>query len=300
MHIVIGGASGLIGRALVASLRERGDRVTRLVRREPAAADEVRWLDGARLDPAVIAGADAVVGLNGASIGRIPWTRGYRSRLLWSRLTPTRTLARAIEALPADERPLFVSASGVGFYGSAPGEVLTEASPAGRSFLARLCVAWEDAARMAGARVALVRTAPVVHPEGVLKPLIALARAGLAGPLGSGRQAWPWISLDDEVAAIRHIIDNGLTGPVNLTGPTRATADDLGFAVAVRLNRPYVVRAPAFALRAALGPAFADGLLLADAHVVPEVLSSSGFAFRHRTVEQAVAAAVPARRGSPD
>lgn len=295
MRIVIGGASGLIGRALVASLRDRGDQVTRLVRRPASAPDEVRWLDGEPLDPGVVAGADAVIGLNGASIGRIPWTRGYRSRLLWSRLTPTRTLARAAEALPSSERPLLVSGSAVGFYGSAPGEVLTEASPAGRSFLALLCAEWEAATRPAGERVAVLRTAPVVHPDGVLKPLMALTRAGLAGPLGSGRQAWPWISLEDEVAAILHVIDRGLTGPVNLAGPTRATADDLGFALAVRMNRPYVVRAPATALRAALGPAFADGLLLADAHVVPEALTASGFAFRHRTVEEAVAAAVPAR-----
>ncbi|MER7798115.1 TIGR01777 family oxidoreductase [Microbacterium sp. NPDC096154] len=294
MHVVVGGASGLIGRALVASLRQRGDRVTRLVRREPTAPDEVRWLDGTALDPEIVAGADAVVGLNGASIGRLPWTPGYRSRLLWSRLTPTRTLARAIEALPVGDRPLFASASGVSWYGSAPGAVLTEEAPAGDTFLAALCVEWEHAARPAGHRVALLRTAPVVHPDAVLKPLVALTRLGIAGPLGPGTQVWPWISLDDEVGAILHVIDRGLTGPVNLTGPTRATQSDLGFALAVRMNRPYTVPAPSFALRAGLGRPFADSLLLADAHVVPEALERSGYVFRHATVEEAVAAAVPA------
>ena len=294
MHIVVGGASGLIGRALVASLRARGDRVTRLVRHPAAGSDEVRWLDGSALDPDVVAAADAVVGLNGASIGRLPWTRAYRSTLLWSRLSPTRTLARAVEALPAAERPLLVSASGVGFYGSRPGLRVTEATGPGSGFLARLCVEWEAAARIAGDRVALLRTSPVVHPEGVLEPLIALTRAGLAGPIGSGTQVWPWISLDDEVAAILHVIDQGMTGPVNLTGPTRATANDLGFAVAMRLQKPYLVPAPAFALRAALGTPFADGLLLADTLVEPEALTASGFAFEHTTVEQAVAAAIPA------
>jgi uncharacterized protein (TIGR01777 family) len=294
MHVVVGGASGLIGRALVSSLEHDGARVTRLVRRDPAGPDEVRWLDGHPLDPAVLAGADAVVGLNGASIGRLPWTRRYRSELVWSRLTPTRALARAIEALPAGERPLLVSASGVGYYGSAPGRVLTEDAPAGDTFLAALCVEWENAARIAGDRVALLRTAPVVHAEGVLKPLIALTRAGVSGPIGPGTQAWPWISLDDEIAAIRHVIDAGLTGPVNLAGPTRATANDLGFALAVRMNRPFVVPAPALALRAALGADAAEGLLLADAHVVPDALRTSGFAFRHPTVEDAIAAAIPA------
>ncbi|MEL5991406.1 TIGR01777 family oxidoreductase [Microbacterium phosphatis] len=294
MHILIGGASGLIGRALVASLHSRGDRVTRLVRRPPTGPDEVRWLDGAPLDPSVVASADVVVGLGGASIGRLPWTRGYRSQLLWSRITPTRTMARAIESLPAAERPLFVSASATGYYGSRPGAQLTEAMSPGESFLASLCVEWENAARIAGDRVALLRTAPIVHPDGVLRPLMTLTRFGVSGPLGSGTQAWPWISLDDEVAAILHVIDNGITGPVNLSGPTRATANDLGFALAVRMNRPYLLRAPAAALRAVLGRPFADGVLLGDAHVVPEVLTTSGFAFRHNTVEEAVADAVAA------
>jgi uncharacterized protein (TIGR01777 family) len=294
MHIVVGGASGLIGRALVASLRERGDRVTRLVRRAPAAPGEVRWLDGRPLDPAVLAGADAVVGLNGASIGRIPWTRGYRSTLLWSRITPTRTLARAIEALPPADRPLFASASATGYYGSAPGIALTESARPGDSFLASLAVEWEHAARIAGERVALLRTAPILHPEGVLGPLIALTRAGVSGPLAAGTQVWPWISLADEVAAIVHVLDRGLTGPVNLTGPTRATANDIGFALALRLNRPYVLRAPAVALRAVLGRQFAEGLLLSDAHVVPEALAASGFTFRHSSGEAAIADALPA------
>ncbi|MBY0689857.1 TIGR01777 family oxidoreductase [Microbacterium marinilacus] len=294
MHVVVGGASGLIGRTLVSSLRERGDRVTRLVRHEPAATDEVRWLDGSPLDPEVLAGADAVVGLNGASIGRLPWTRAYRSRLLWSRLTPTRALARALDALPDGERPLFVSGSASGYYGSVHGRELAEDAPPGSSFLAGVCVEWENAARVAGDRVAFVRTAVVLHPKGVLKPLMALTRAGVSGPLGSGAQAWPWISLEDEVRGILHVIDNDITGPVNLAGPTRATANDIGFALARRLNRPYALRAPAFALRTVLGRTFADDVLLSDAHVVPGTLAASGFEFRHATAEEAIAAAVTA------
>lgn len=292
-RIVISGASGLIGTALVDALRADGAEVTRLVRRSSMRADEVQWSPGEReLDPAVLAGADAVVALGGASVGRLPWTRGYRRTLVESRITTTRTLATAVRSLGA-EAPAFVSASAVGYYGSAPGEVLTEGAAAGDTFLARLCVRWEDEARRAGdrARVALLRTAPVVHRRGVLKPLIQLTRFGLAGPLGPGTQMWPWIALDDEVRAIRHVIDAGLDGPVNLTGPVPATADDLGRAVARRMRRPFWMPAPAWALRLALGDA-AESLLLSDADVRPEALLASGFSFTHDTVDEAVDAAL--------
>lgn len=296
-RVVIAGASGLIGGALADSLRSDGIEVTRLVRRAAEAPGEVEWLTDARpLDPAVLAGAEAVVGLNGASIGRFPWTSNYKNTLLWSRVTPTQAIARAVRELGSDA-PAFVSASAVGYYGSAPGRRLDEQSPRGDTFLADLCGEWESAAQAAGdsARVALLRTAPIVHREGVLKPLILLTRFGLSGPIGRGTQVWPWISLDDEVRAIRHVIDAGLTGPVNLTGPTRATANDLGFALAVRMNRPFVLRAPVWAMRAALGADATEAILTSDMDVAPSVLESSGFVFRHRTVEEAVAEAVPAR-----
>ena len=295
-HVVVAGSSGLIGSALVDSLRADGIRVTTLVRRPPEAPDEVEWLTGSGvLDPGVLEGAHAVVGMNGASIGRFPWTRSYKSTLLWSRITPTRALATAIKALGADA-PAFVSASAVGYYGSAPGRKLTEASPRGESFLADLCGEWESAALAAGphARVVLTRTAPLVHPRGVLKPLLLLTRFGVAGPIGRGTQAWPWISLDDEVRAIRHLLDADVEGPANLTGPTRATANDLGFALARAMNRPYVVRAPIWGMKLVLGSDATDALLAADADVVPAVLQDSGFTFRHTTVEEAIAAALRA------
>ena len=293
-RVVIAGASGLIGRALARSLRADGVAVTTLVRHPPTAPDEVAWLiDERPLDPDVLAGADAVVGLNGASIGRFPWTSSYRHTLLWSRITPTQALASAVRSL-GDDAPAFVSASAVGYYGSVPGRRLTEGAGRGESFLADLCGEWEAAAFAAGDRtkVAVLRTAPVIDRDGVLGPLMLLTRAGLSGPIGRGTQVWPWISLDDEVRAIRHVIDAGLTGPVNLTGPTRATANDLGFALAVRMNRPFVVRAPVWALRLALGRDATEALLTTDADVVPAVLASTGFAFHHRTVDDAVAAAL--------
>lgn len=294
-RVVVAGASGLIGEALVASLRADGVAVTTLVRRPPARDDEVQWLEDATpLAPSVLEGADAVVGLNGASIGKFPWTRSYKSTLLWSRITPTRTLASAVRAL-GEDAPALINASATGFYGSAPGARLTETSPRGEGFMADLTGEWENAARGAGgkARVALLRTAPVVHERGVLKPLLLLTKFGVSGPIGRGTQVWPWISLDDEVAAIRHVIARDIDGPVNLTGPTRATANDLGFALARRMNRPYVLRAPVFAVKLALGRDATEGLLTNDAHVVPEVLEASGFTFSQPTVEDAVAHAVP-------
>jgi len=295
-RVVIGGASGLIGRALADSLRADGVAVTRLVRRPAEHPDEVEWLTRAEpLDPAVLEGADAVVGLNGASIGRFPWTGKYKNTLLWSRITPTQAIARAVRELGADAPP-FVSASAAGYYGTAPGRRLTEDSPRGDSFLADLVGEWETAAFAAGryARVAVVRTAPIVHPDGILKPLILLTRFGVSGPIGRGTQAWPWISLEDAVRGIRHVIDEGLDGPVNLAGQTRATANDLGFSLAVRMNRPYLVRAPEWAMKLVLGRDATETLLTSDMHVVPEKLEASGFTWMHPRVEDAVAAAVPA------
>jgi uncharacterized protein (TIGR01777 family) len=294
-RIVVAGASGLIGAALVEALRADGVEVTTLVRRPAEAPHEVEWLTTATpLDPGVLEGAQAVVGLSGASIGRFPWTPHYKNTLLWSRITPTRALARAVRELGTDA-PHFVSASAVGYYGSVPGARLAESAPRGESFLADLCGEWEGAAFAAGpdAAVTVLRTAPVVHAEGVLKPLLLLTKLGLAGPIGRGTQVWPWISLDDEVRAIRYVIDAALTGPVNLAGPTRATANDLGFALAVRMNRPFLLRAPVWGIRLVLGPDATEALLTVDAHVVPAALEESGFAFTHPTVEDAVAAAVP-------
>lgn len=293
MKVVISGASGLIGTALSASLRADGVHVAALVRRPARNPQEQQWMPGEQpLDPDVLAGAEAVVALGGASVGRLPWTRGYRRELVQSRLQTTRTLATAVRALGTDA-PALLSASAVGVYGSAPGAVLDETSPSGDTFLARLCVAWEDEARRAGddARVALLRTAPVIHRRGVLKPLIQLTRFGVSGPLGPGTQLWPWISLDDEVRAIRHVIDEKLVGPVNLTGPTPASANDTGRALAERMHRPFWLPVPTWALRLALGDA-AESLLLADADVRPAVLTRGGFRFEHETVEEAVAASV--------
>lgn len=293
-RVVVAGASGLIGVALTAALDAAGWEVVRLVRRPTVDPGEVTWAPGSEaLDPAVLEGAAAVIGLNGASIGRLPWTHSYRRELVRSRLEPTRTLATALREL-GEEAPAFLSASAVGYYGSAPGRVITESAPAGTTFLSDLCRAWEAAALGAGPRVrtVLLRSGSVIDRRGVLGPLARLASAGLAGPIAGGRQAWPWIALSDEVRAVIHLMSSNVEGPVNLVGPTPATAGQTVRAVALALGRPYWLPAPAWALRAALGPAAAESLLLADAHVRPAVLERSGFSFGVETVAEAVANAL--------
>lgn len=294
-RIVLAGASGLIGRALEAGLQARGAEVHHLVRRDARTQNEHRWNpERGELDPSLLAGAGALISLNGASVGHLPWTKSYRRLLRESRIDATRTLATAVSALGSEAPAAWLSASAVGFYGDRPGEVLTEASTAGDTFLARLCVDWEAEAVVAAAhtRVVLLRTAPVVHPEGVLKPMIALTKLGLGGPLGGGKQIWPWISLTDEVRGILHALDRGLSGPINLTGPTVASANDVGRELAAQLHRPFLMPAPRFALGLALGRDATESLLTSDAVVRPEALLGSGFEFEHPTPADAIRASL--------
>lgn len=300
-RIILAGASGLIGRALMASLAADGIETVQLVRRETRGPHEREWHpETGELDAEVLRGARAVVNLSGASIGKLPWTKNYRVEMWASRTQATSTLARAVASL-GEGAPAFVSASAVGFYGDRPGETLTEHSGPGDTFLSALCVDWENAATPAirHSRVSYLRTAPVLHPEGVLKPLMLLTTLGVSGPLGRGKQAWPWMSLDDEVRAIRHIIDNELEGAFNLTGPTIASANDIGRALARALKRPFLVPAPAWALRLGLGSEAAEGLLLSDARVLPKRLLESGFEFTHITPESAIAAALEKNPSEP-
>jgi uncharacterized protein (TIGR01777 family) len=296
MRIVVSGAGGLIGSALIERLRAGGDDVVRLVRRPADAADESAWDPSTgRVDRRLIASADAVVNLSGASIARLPWTPRYKRTILDSRLTTTSTLAQAIADSPSPP-DVFVSASAAGYYGSRPGEELDESSAPGTGFLSGVTVEWERAARAAAdaTRVVHARTGIVVATDGVLKPLIPLTRLGASGPLGGGAQYWPWVSLDDEVGGLVHVLRTPVSGPVNLVGPTPATADSLMRGLAERLSRPYWLPVPAFAVRTVLGDA-ADDLPLIDQKIVPEALETSGYAFRHRTVADALDATLSAR-----
>lgn len=294
MRVVIGGSSGMIGRALTEGLRERGDHVVRLVRHAPASDDDVRWDPATgHLDPEALAGADAVVNLSGASLSKLPWTKGYRREILASRVTATTAIVGALHerVRSGDPVPVLVSGSAVGVYGSRPGEVLTEESAPGGGFLAEVVRTWEAAAATAPAetRVVFARTGLVVGPEGATAPLRLMAKFGLAGPLGGGHQHWPWVALDDEIAALVHLIDSQLVGPVNIVGPEPATAGEVIRAVAEHEHRPYWLPAPSFAVSAGLGAAGRE-LLLSDQRIEAAALADDGFAFLYRTVDEAVAA----------
>ncbi len=290
-RIAVTGSSGLIGSALVEHLRGRGDEVVRLVRRPPRDADERRWDPvSRRLDPAALDGVSAVVHLAGAGLGDHRWTPSYRSAILTSRTDSTHAVAAAVA--DADHAVRLVSGSAVGFYGDRGDEELTEDSAAGEGFLSEVVLAWEASAAPAveaGASVAFSRTGIVLSPDGgAAAPLLRLARLGLGGPLGTGRQFWPWITLGDAVRGLVHLADSpDLTGPVNLVGPQPARQRDIARAFGTALHRPAVLAAPGFALHAVVGE-FA-GSILASQRVVGRRLPESGFEYAHPDLERAVA-----------
>jgi uncharacterized protein (TIGR01777 family) len=294
LSILVAGASGFIGTPLVRALRDAGHHVSTLVRREPRTPTEFRWAPGERpLDPAVLDGADVVVNLAGANLGKLPWTVAYRREILHSRVDATTTLVDAMRAAPTPPR-VFLSGSASGVYGDRPADVLDDDAPAGTGFLAEVCTAWEAAATAApeGVRVVLLRTGIVVgQGGGALAPLVPLTKAGLGGRLGTGGQFWPWIALEDEVGAIVHLATaDDVSGPVNLAGPEAAVADRLTKRVAVDLHRPYLFSVPETALRLVLRDA-ADEMLLSNQRMVPAKLTASGYTFRYTRAEDAVDAA---------
>ncbi len=291
MRVAVTGAGGLIGSALVPALRSQGHDVVRLVRREPVSDDEIRWDPASgRLDPRMLAGVDAAVHLSGAGVGDRRWSPAYKQTIRASRIDSTRTLAGAL-AHVVPRPAVLVCGSAVGYYGDRGEETLTEDSSPGHTFLAEVTCGWEAAtapAAQAGVRVVHARTGLVLSGTGgALGRLATLTRAGLAGPLGSGRQWWSWISRADEVGALVHLLTADLSGPVNLTAPNPVRHRELVTELARLLHRPSLVPAPAFALRLALGE-FA-GELLASQRVLPRRLLASGYRYRHPDLRAALA-----------
>lgn len=284
MDIAVTGSNGLIGSALVASLRADGHRVVPVVRSGDG-ADAVRWDPTAgTIDRAGLEGLDAVVHLAGEGIASGPWTEAQRARIHDSRSVGTALLCEALAGL---DRPpaVLVSGSAIGYYGDRGDEVLTESSSSGTDFLAEVCRDWEaptEAAAGAGIRVATIRTGIVLSASGgALAKQLLVYRLGLGAKAGRGTQWMSWISLRDEVAAIRHAIDHDVvSGPVNLTAPAPVTNAEFTDAVGDALHRPTFLTIPRFARRApfGIGP-LVDSLLFVSQRVRPAVLEQTGFAF---------------------
>lgn len=294
-RIAVTGSTGLIGTALVRSLRVDGHDVVRLVRRPARAGDEVEW-DPKRgyVDGAGLVGCDAVVHLAGAGVGDRRWTEEYKQEIRDSRVLGTEAIAQAVASLDVPPKVL-LSGSAIGYYGDTGDRAVDESAPPGEGFLPSVCVEWEAAAapaEEAGVRTAFARTGLVVGREGgAWGRLFPLFRAGLGGRLGNGHQYWSFIALHDHIAALRHILDTpSLSGPVNLTGPAPVTNGEVTAAMGRVLRRPTLFAVPAPALRIALGD-FAEDVL-GSQRVLPSRLLESGFSFAFPGIDASIRAAL--------
>ncbi|MBD3220137.1 TIGR01777 family protein [bacterium] len=299
MDVLMTGGTGLIGQTLIPLLLERGDRVTVVTRdanrvrqtlptgAEPLEADPAvvgPWLDHATR-------ADAIVNLVGESVATGFWTRGKKRRLRRSRLRPTSHLADVLRDRDPERPAVLVSASATGYYGDGGEQALGEAAEPGQDYLAMLCYEWERNAQRAagpGCRVAMTRFGLVLAREGgALAAMRPAFERGLGGRLGSGRQYWPWVHIQDVARAILFVIDTpGIAGPVNVTAPNPAQQREFARLLGEALDRPTRLPAPAWALRLVLGQKAA--ILLASQRAVPNRLKTSGFTFEHVELERAL------------
>jgi uncharacterized protein len=285
MNILVTGASGLIGSALLPSLANAGHAITRMTRSEPRAGERaVRWDPmGAPLDASALNGVEAVVHLAGETIAQ-RWTSEVKARIRESRVKGTQVLCESLARMPTPPKVL-VSASAVGYYGNRGGEVLTEESGAGQGFLAEICRAWEAATEPAtrrGVRVVPLRFGVVLSTAGgALAKMLPPFRLGIGGMLGGGQQYMSWVALDDAVGVIQYaLVTESLRGPTNAVSPNAVTNQEFTKTLGKVLGRPTVVPMPAFAARLMFGE-MADELLLASARVQPTKLQASGYAFRY-------------------
>jgi len=287
------GATGFVGRSLLPALRGAGVEVSAWVRGPaPAGAIAVPVEGGAEATVRAIDEADAIVNLAGEPIAGHRWTAARRRRLVASRVETTRAIRHALGVATARPRVL-VSASAVGIYGDRGDEVLTESSPPGAGFLAELCQAWEGealAAASAMTRVVVLRIGVVLGPGGgALEKMVPVFRARLGGRLGSGRQWMSWVHVADVVGAIRMALErDDLSGPINVVSPAPVRNAEFSHALGHVLHRPSFLRAPAFALRLALGE-MADALLLSSQRVIPARLQAAGYQFRFPSLDAALA-----------
>ena len=288
--IAVTGASGLIGSALVAQLKNDGYQVLKIVRRPVRTADEVTWNPvKSEIDLQSLDGVDAVFHLAGAGVGDKRWSASYRSEILNSRLLGTTTIATACEQL---QPAVFISASAIGYYGETGNRSVTEAERGGDDFLSVVCREWESVANLAPSiRTIKLRTGLVLDPTGgALGRMIPLFKFGLGGKLGSGKQWWSWITLHDQIRAMIFLMNSKIEGAVNLTSPNPVTNQEFTAALAIALKRPAIFPAPAFALRAVLGGFSTE--VLGSKKVIPKVLMDNKFEFDYPHVSSALTALV--------
>ena len=295
MKVAVTGSSGLIGTALVAGLRADGHEVLRLVRGAPAGQDTVTWDPRAErggLDPGSLDGVAALVHLASAGVADKRWTPSYQAEIRDSRVKGTKALVRAVAAMTTPPGVL-LAGSAIGWYGDTGGREVTEASPAGRGFLAEVVREWEAAAgeaAAAGIRVCTLRSGLVLSPRGgILGRLLPLFRLGLGGRIGSGRQVMSWIGLSEWVAAARFLLGRAdIAGPVNLTTPNPVSNAEFTSALAAAVHRPAVLLVPTPALKIAVGGVSSD--ILSSARVLPQRLLAEGYRFEHAGIAGALAA----------
>ncbi|MFI6326493.1 TIGR01777 family oxidoreductase [Nonomuraea sp. NPDC050556] len=292
MAIFVSGASGLLGSALSAALRAEGERVVALVRRPVRGEDEVFWDPAAgSLDPSALEGATGVVHLAGAGVGDRRWTSAYKREIVMSRVNGTRTLVGALTQLK-EPPEVFVSASGQDFYGDTGDRVIDESAPKGSGFLADLCEVWESEAAKSPCRNVQLRTSLVLSGSGgALGRMLPVFRVGLGAPLGSGRQYWAWIAVEDWVRATVHILRNrDVSGPVNMASTEPVTNARFTTALGKAMGRPTMpIPVPGFALSLALGE-FAGEALLPSHRLQPKKLVDSGYMFLHTRLDEALSA----------
>ena len=285
-RIAVTGASGLIGSALVGYLKSQGHTVQRLVRRPAVSSEVITWDPIAgTVDMEALTGVDAVIHLAGAGVSDKRWTKKYKSEILNSRLLGTTTIAKAVAIVKPQ---VFISASAIGWYGESGNRAVVESDRVGDDFLAAVCREWESAADLAGdVRTVKLRTGLVLDPTGgALGKMLPLFRFGLGGKLSNGKQWWSWITLHDQIRAIAFLLENKVSGPVNLTSPNPVTNSEFTAGLARALHRPALFPVPGFALKIVLGGFSAE--VLGSKKVMPQALTEAGFTFDYPHISSAL------------
>ena len=285
-RIAVTGASGLIGSALVGYLKSQGHTVQRLVRRPAVSAEEITWDPTAgTVDMEALAGVDAVIHLAGAGVSDKRWTKKYKSEILNSRLLGTTTIAKAVAIVKPQ---VFISASAIGWYGESGNRAVVESDRVGDDFLAAVCREWESAADLAGdVRTVKLRTGLVLDPTGgALGKMLPIFRFGLGGKLSNGKQWWSWITLHDQIRAIAFLLENKISGPVNLTSPNPVTNSEFTAGLARAIHRPALFPVPALALKIVLGGFSSE--VLGSKKVMPQALTEVGFTFDYPHISSAL------------